>query len=345
MLEKSRMIHNRRGAMLPLIAVVFVILLVAAALSIDIAKMHMTRCELRTATDAAAKAAMEALGREQSISAARSAGIAAARRNSVDGVGLDLASTSMEFGVATARRTGDFEFRPAAGADIVNAVRVIGSRTNGSPNGPVNLLFGSFFGVHSFQPQQVATAARSDRDISLVLDVSGSMLDFAKFPAMQNALDVFLRELDSSPQEERVSLTVYGTTGRKLVNLTDNLNQIRTAFSTQIPAGFTAIGSGLRLGLDSQLNDPGRRPFALRSIIVMTDGMHNRGVDPEVIAADCATNRIEVHTVTFGSDADRRRMQDVARITRGIHFHANSNQELIDQFRIIALQLKTVLVE
>ncbi len=41
---------QRRGAMLPLLAVVMVILFVAAALSIDIARIHVTRSELRTAT-------------------------------------------------------------------------------------------------------------------------------------------------------------------------------------------------------------------------------------------------------------------------------------------------------
>ena len=56
---------NRQGAMLPFIAVAIIILFVACAIGIDIARMHVTRSELRTATDAAARAAMEALSREQ----------------------------------------------------------------------------------------------------------------------------------------------------------------------------------------------------------------------------------------------------------------------------------------
>ncbi len=72
---------DRRGAMLPLLAVVLVILFVAAALSIDIARIHVTRSELRTATDAAARAGVEALGREQSTAAATDAAMAMAKAN------------------------------------------------------------------------------------------------------------------------------------------------------------------------------------------------------------------------------------------------------------------------
>jgi Mg-chelatase subunit ChlD len=206
-------------------------------------------------------------------------------------------------------------------------------------------MFGKFFGVSSFEPRTEAIAARSERDIALVLDVSGSMADFGRFPALKNALDVFLNELASSPQEEFVSLSVYSTDARKKVNLTSDLEAIRIAFASEFPDGFTAIGRGLELGMNSLLNDRNSRNFALKTVVIMTDGNHNRGIEPALVAADCARNRIQVHTVTFSQDADVNRMRDVARIAGGIHFHANTNQELIDQFRIIARQLKVVLIK
>jgi Mg-chelatase subunit ChlD len=171
------------------------------------------------------------------------------------------------------------------------------------------------------------------------------MADFGRFPALRNALDVFLTELDSSPQEEQVSLTVYSSDARKRVNLTKDMNSIRRAFATERPNGFTAIGRGLQLGMNSLLNDPETRTFALKTVVIMTDGNHNRGVEPAIIAADCARNNIQVHTVTFSRDADLTRMREVARIANGVHFHANTNQELIDQFRVIARQLKVVLIK
>ncbi len=337
----------RDGAALPLIAVVMVILLVAAALSIDVAKIHVVRSELRTATDAAAKAAVEALSREQTESAAIDAALNIARLNTVDGQPLNLDPSNILFGFATSGVDGGFEFTPGSGGfgDPVNAVRVTGKRTDDSPDGPVNLLFGKLFGRSSFQPQQTAVAASSERDIALVLDVSGSMADFGRFPALASGVDVFLSELASSQQEEHVSLAVYSTTARKRVDLTPNLDAIRTAFAQERPEGFTAIGQGLQVGMNSLLNDTGSRPFALKNVVLMTDGNHNRGVEPAIIAQQCADNRIQVHTITFSRDADLRRMRDVARIANGIHLHADNNQQLVDHFRTIARQLKVVLVE
>jgi Mg-chelatase subunit ChlD len=309
--------------------------------------MHVTRSELRTATDAAAKAAMESLGREQKTSAAVDAALRVAKENQVAGKGLTLDRNQIVFGTATASGKGGFDFREGGGGsgNPLNAVRVTGQRTTGSPDGTVSLMFGSLFGVSNFQPQAIAAAARSERDIALVLDVSGSMAQFGRFDGLKNAMKVFLDELDRSPQKEHLSLACYSTTSRKLVDLTPDLNLVRAAFAKESPQGMTAIGLGLKTGLDSLLKDKNTRPFAIKTVILMTDGFHNTGIIPESVAPDCAKNGIKVHTVTFSSSADQSRMKEVARITGGIHFHANSNQDLVDQFRIIAQQLTVVLIE
>ena len=335
--------NDRRGAMLVMIGVVFVILFVAAAFAIDVARIHVTRSELRTATDAAAKAAVESLGREQSISAATDAALAIAQRNIVAGNGLDLVRSNIQFGGAVQQDDGSFSFDPDA--PFTNSARVIGARTAGSPDGAVGLFFAPIFGVENFQPTQVATATRTDRDIALVLDVSGSMNISGRFEALQNGLDVFLRELDATSQDEVVSLTVYSTRSRKTHELTNNLDQIRDAFAEETPAGFTAIGEGLRTGLDSILRDPNARPFALKSILVMTDGRQNRGVPPDVVARQAARQNVTVHTITFSEGANQGLMEQVATIGSGLHLHAENDTQLVDAFRDIARQLQVLLIE
>ena len=101
---------TRAGAMLPLIAVSMVVLFVAAVLAIDIARIHVTRSELRTATDAAARAGVEALGREQSQAAATAAAIAVAEANLVAGNGLTLDPNDILFGISTQQADGSFSF-------------------------------------------------------------------------------------------------------------------------------------------------------------------------------------------------------------------------------------------
>jgi len=228
--------------------------------------------------------------------------------STVAGKPLRLNREDIEIGTAEEVESGKFEFSP--GGTILTSVRVNGHRDDNSLDGPVGLLFGPLFGVTDFSPSLISAATSTERDIALVLDVSGSM----------------------------------GTDNR-FESLADALNLIREAFADEVASGNTAIGLGLRSGLDSLLNDPESRPFAFKSIVVMTDGKHNTAVDPEVAAQECRDESVTVITVTFSEGADRTRMQTVANIANGEHFHANSGSELDDAFTQIARQLAVLIIE
>lgn len=335
--------QNRDGAMLPFVALVIIVLFAAAVFAIDVASIHVVRSELRTATDAAAKAGVEALGREQSTEAAIEAALRVAQENVVAGEGLQLDPNNIFFGASGQNADGTFFFNE--GGTPLNSVRVLGERTADSPQGPVGLFFAHLFGHTEFQPVQSATATRLDRDIALVLDVSGSMSLNGRFQGLQNALDVFLSELNQTSQNEHISLTVYSTQERKLQDLTPDLQAIRDEFANEAPGGFTAIGQGLESGLDSILNDPASRPFALKSVIVMTDGNQNTGISPDIVARNAEGNDVVIHAITFSEGANQALMADVAEIGNGIHLHADNNEELLEAFQTIARQLQVVLIE
>lgn len=332
---------SRAGAMLPLIAVCLVILFCSVVIGIDVARMHATRAELRTATDAAARAGAEALGRLQTREAAVTAAIQLASLNKVGGRPLTLRPSQIQVGrtVLTSGQTNQFQ------PDVMpfNAVRVIGERGSASADGSVSLFFGGMFGVREFQPIQAATACRLDRDISLVLDISGSMSDGGRMTGLKNAVRIFLDELAATPHVERVSLVVYSTTASKPLSLTENLPLVRQTLEPYQPNGMTAIGLGLQAGLNSVRNDSLARPFAEKTVLVMTDGHHNTGISPLTVAQTAGATTI--HTVTFGSGANQTMMRDLARLGNGIHLHANSNQQLAEAFRDIARQLSVMLVE
>ncbi len=328
--------------MLVLIAVTLVILLVAATFAIDFAHIHVTRAELRTATDAASRAASEVLGRTGDESLARQVAIDIAQQNNVAGQPLQLRPSEIEFGANQRTGTGRFQFLP--GKTPINTVRVLGDRSQGSLSGSVPMLFGQIFGVTEFNPRMVATSTQQLRDIALVLDVSGSMQLFGRFDALRNALTVFLQELEDLPQLEMVSLTVYSTNARKLQDMTSDLNAIQRAFANESPAGWTAIGEGIELGLRS-FQDPRARSGALKQIIVMTDGNHNRGVSPLIKADEAAQQGITIHTITFSRDANVSLMRQVADRTGGIHLHADTNELLIEAFRDVARELPVLLIE
>ncbi|MFT7631442.1 MAG: Ca-activated chloride channel family protein [Mariniblastus sp.] len=333
----SQIRSTRDGAMLPLIAVTITILFVAAVLSIDIARIHVARSELRTATDAAARAGVEALGREQSQEAGFQAAIDIASKNKVSGSGLVLERSDILFG--TAIQANDRSYQFLEGGLILNSIKILGEKKD------VPMLFGKLFGSDSFSPVQTATAARLDRDIAMVLDVSGSMNSRGRFTSLHNGVDVFLAELNKTSQRERVSLTVYSSIARKLVPLTENHPLISTAMDSENPRGATAIGRGLNVGLHSVSSDPIARPFALKSIVLMTDGNHNTGVSPELVARACKRAGVVVHTITFSAGANQTAMKKVADRTGGTHVHAVDNAQLEAAFGTIAKQLQVLLIE
>jgi len=364
---------TRRGAMLVLIAVCLPLCVIMAAFAIDVAWMQLVRTELRTATDAAARAGAKELSLSQDENAARARAKEAARRNLVAGEPLLLADGDIEIGVGT--QAGQSRFRFAPGGTRPNAVRITGQRTRGSAAGPVDLLFAGVLGVSQFEPVETATSTQLDRDICLVVDRSGSMMRSlsgsrnpsgtcdpphptqSRWGALSIAVEAFLVELGKTPQDERVALVSYSSDTTECGNtykistidseLVSDYSQIRSEMSrisSKPVKGRTAISAGLDNGI-KVLTGATTRPFALRTVILMTDGIHNLGPEPVLSARNAAQQDIVIHTITFSSDADIQRMQDVAAASGGRHFHAPSAEELVRIFKEIAASLPVLLTE
>src|SRR4029079_16638996 len=87
---------SRRGAMLVLIAVCLPLCIIMAGFAINVAWMQLVRAELRTASDAASRAAAKELSLSQSTDTARARAKDAALRNKVAGVPLKLADSDIE---------------------------------------------------------------------------------------------------------------------------------------------------------------------------------------------------------------------------------------------------------
>ncbi len=368
---------SRRGAIVVLVALLIPIVVVLAAFAVDVAWMQLVRTELRTATDAAARAAAKELSLEQDIRDARRAGKRAARQNLVAGEPLLIRNRDVQFGSSTqSNSTQRFTFTP--GADPVNGVRVTGARNAASRGGDVSLFFGGVLGTGDFEPVHQANSTVLDRDICLVIDRSGSMgldINFAgtgngqncgpmaantRFFALAQAIEAFLQELEDTYPEERVALASYSTnTSRSCpVNgnfsystssldqtLTDDYSRITSTMDDFLFRGIgggTAIGRGLQEGIDS-LEDA--RPFAIKTIVLMTDGRHNSGTSPETIAQNAVAADVVIHTITFSPNADINRMQTVAQIGGGQHFHADTAVDLAIIFQEIARTLPVLLTE
>ena len=338
----SRNAVNRRGGMLVLICSMMIIFMVFVAFAIDIAHMHLAKTELRSATDVAAKAAAQELSRTQNVASAIRVGSEIAAANRVNNTPLGLSNADFTFG-RSVENAVDGRFVFAQARTPINSVRVVGSRATGSRSGSVPLFFGNIFGVPVFEPQSTATATFVDRDVVLVVDRSGSMLG-TKFADLRAAIGLFVTTLAETPVDEFVGLASYSSFATADVALTSNHTRITNAFATMPVAGLTSISRGIDAG-EAVLRTGRSREFVERTMILMTDGNHNTGIEPRIPAARVAADGVVIHTITFGFDADIPRMQEVARIGRGRHFHANNGAELQRIYREIALSLSTMITQ
>jgi hypothetical protein len=237
-------------------------------------------------------------------------------------------------------------------------------------------LFSGVLGVREFEPVHVATSSQLDRDLCLVIDRSGSMMESAFgrspstketdcFPPPANsrwvaaaaAIDAFLAELDTTLQDERVAMVSYGSNFVRCgityqevsvdADLTGDYSAIRGALarlSSRPMQGHTHIGEGIDSGI-GVLRGRSARRFAVKTMILMTDGIQNGGTRAIDAARRASRREITIHTITFGDGAAQADMQQVAAATGGRHFHAPSPAELVDIFEEIANTLPVLTTE
>ena len=371
--------RHRRGAIVVMVAIMLPVLLMIAAFSVNVSYMHLVRVELQAATDAAARAGSRTLSLQQSTAAALAAAQDAASRNLVAGAPLVLEGADVQFGLnARADAASSWSFVPNAGAGPVNAVRIIGRKTTGSPSGSVMLLFTPFLTTNTFQPVIRSVAMQTDRDIILIVDRSGSMsspltqadadlmaelmdADYdaylaaiasgnipwnTRWTSLVGAVDAFLDVLVATTPQEQVALVWFDDQVGTAVDLTLNYDSVRAAMDQLGPRGSTAIGLGLGEGAGAVQNELTARPYAQKTVVLMTDGHHNTGEAPDTVATrELENHNFMIQCVTFGDGADQQLMGSVADIGGGSHWHAQDDNALQAAYVEIANDIPTVLTQ
>lgn len=138
-------------------------------------------------------------------------------------------------------------------------------------------------------------------DIMITLDISGSMLaeDFRP-NRMEAAKRTALEFIDMRPND-RIGMTVFSGQSFTMVPLTTDhamLKELAASIRTGMVEDGTAIGDGLATAVN-RLRDS---DAISRVIILLTDGINNRGViDPLTAAEIAALYDIRVYTIGVGS--------------------------------------------
>ena len=355
---RKKVLHRscrRTGAIVPLVAVMLLMLLVAGGIAVDYARIRLASLELRAAADNVARSCSNELLRTDSQVAARAKGLQIASLYKVGNGTYSINSNDIQFGKID---KGVFKNN----ANPPNAVRVIANRSNGSSAGPINMIFGSMFGVSQANVGRFATASFRMVDICFVLDRSSSMkltvssnaaglslsdprASLPPFPdsrwiALDTAFDLFINELASSSSQSRIGMvsfasdfTAFGVTTpatRTDLDLTSNLT-LATAqmnvMSHSLWNGNTYIEAGMRNGTSVLKYSHSGRDNADKMMIVLTDGFQNQG-EARLAATDAAANDITIHTITFGDFADKALMAEIAGMGSGRYAHADDAASL-----------------
>lgn len=367
----------RKGAISVLASLLIIVFLASVVLSVDVAYMQLCRTRLRSATDAAARAAGESLSRQQDLDASREAAKTLAQANLVAGTPLVLDDSDIVFGNSEQQAGGAWDF--VAGEEPINAVRVNGRRTQTAPSGSIPTLFGRVFSVFDFEPTQLATVVRLDRDICLVVDRSSSMklyltdtapvmstgdsrfcqtpnMSLSRWGALSVAVTRFKDALLTTPQTEHLALVSYGsnysacshTNYAATINqvlsedYTDATNAMQSLSNTKFN-GMTDISAGILKGIEV-LTSAQARPYAAKTMVLMSDGAYTQGVQPSTVAPQAADEDIVIHTISFG-EANPTEMQAIADATGGNHYIAPNAAALQDIFEEIALTLPVMFTD
>ncbi len=359
---------QRRGAVIPMLAILLPVVIILAAFAINIAYLELNRTEMFIASDAVSRATGREFMLTNDTTVARAKGRDAASRNSIGGKPLKLSNSDFVFGQsARAGMANRYSF-VAGGGSNRNAVEVTARRTTGSIDGPLKLLLPNPFFIQSVESTQTSRSNQIEVDIALVIDRSGSMAyasdEPAVFPPLPvaaapgwffngpapnpsrwrdavAAVNVFLNELTISPINEMVALVTYNNAVNLDQTLTSNYNSILTSlnnYTNFFQSGQTNIGGGINGGQNCFAFSAGR-PFAAKVMIVLTDGIDTVGSDPIGAAIAAADDQIMIFTITFSDEADQATMQTVASSANGKHYHAANGVNLSLVFKDIARQL------
>ncbi|MBD5604421.1 MAG: VWA domain-containing protein, partial [Candidatus Eremiobacteraeota bacterium] len=195
-------------------------------------------------------------------------------------------------------------------------------------------------------PRFDARVPAKDGVVTICIDTSGSMrsqdVDPTRWDAAVAAAHAFV---DSVPDGTRVGVVSFSTGALSLQTPTDDLDAVRQALDRLPPPdGGTAIGDALSLAAQ-EMPATGKR-----FIVLLTDGVNNRGSDPIEASQQIGKRGITIETVGVGTngsgqfipgtnelaDLDAGALRTVAQNAHGTYVQAADAETLRTAFRNIA---------
>jgi Ca-activated chloride channel family protein len=205
-------------------------------------------------------------------------------------------------------------------------------------------------------------------DIVLLLDLSGSMLAEDLQPnRIEAARDVAQTFVDARKQD-RIGLVVFAGQAFTQCPMTTDYRVLKNLIR-QVKQGLVEDGTAIGMAIAQGVNRLKESTSKSKVIILLTDGVNNRGeIDPLTAAQIAQTFGIRIYTVGVGTqgeapypvmtpfgkryqnvpvDVDEKTLQQIAIMTSGQYFRATNNRSLrqiyadIDQMEKTRIEVKS----
>ncbi len=202
------------------------------------------------------------------------------------------------------------------------------------------------------KPQALIPAPDNLAGVMLAIDISGSMraqdINPTRMEAAKKAAQTFVKSL---PQGAKVGLVSFAGYATLEVPLTTDHQRIVEQIDTLSMFRGTAIGDGLHESLQAFPTDKNKKLLGPSSVVLLSDGRSNRGLDPMEAAKEAKKLGVIVHTIGLGKKLspddtqaqgngfrnfmafDEETLRAVAQATGGQYYPAESEKALVDAYR------------
>lgn len=187
-------------------------------------------------------------------------------------------------------------------------------------------------------------------DIIISMDISGSMLAQDLKPDRLEASKNVALDFISARPNDRMGLVIFSGESFTQCPLTTDHQVLQNLFK-DVKSGMIEDGTAIGMGLATSVNRLKDSQAISKVVILLTDGVNNKGSIPPLTAAKIAQKfGIRVYTIGVGTEGfapypfktpfgttvhqevevqiDEKTLQDIASTTNGKYFRATSNKAL-----------------
>lgn len=163
-------------------------------------------------------------------------------------------------------------------------------------------------------------------DITLVIDISGSMADNDPRLIRYLASQEVVRRLN---EKDRVSVVLFNNEAYVEIDMTAEKEAVLEILNRGYASGGTAIFAGMEAGL---AQFAGSEETPLKVMMILTDGQDNEPYDYTPYVEAAKDDNIVTYTIGLGPDVYEELLRDIiAEPTGGAYYHAEVADALFDQ--------------